>query len=76
MTEGREREPSYAWVVVGVVFFAQAVAMGVRGTIGLLVNPWETEFGWDRAAVSLTASLGFVVYGVAQALSAQAVSER
>ena len=69
MADAREREPSYAWVVVGVIFFAQAVAMGVRGTIGLLVNPWETEFGWDRAAVSLTASLGFVVYGVAQALS-------
>ena len=45
------------------MFFAQAVALGVRGTIGLLVKPWETEFGWDRAAVSLTASLGFVVYG-------------
>jgi sugar phosphate permease len=69
VTEGREREPSYAWVVVGVIFFAQAVALGVRGTIGLLVNPWEAEFGWDRAAVSLTASLGFVVYGVAQALA-------
>ena len=69
MTETREREPSYAWVVVGVICFAQAVALGVRGTIGLLVTPWETEFGWDRAAVSLTTSLGFVVYGVAQALS-------
>ena len=69
MAEARGREPSYAWVVVGVIFFAQAVAMGVRGTIGLLVNPWETEFGWDRAAVSLTAALGFVVYGLAQALS-------
>ena len=64
-----EREPGYAWVVVGVLFLAQAVALGVRGTIGLLVNPWQTEFGWDRAAVSLTASLGFVVYGVAQALA-------
>jgi len=69
VAEGREREPSYAWVVVGTLFFAQAVALGVRGTIGLLVNPWEAEFGWDRAAVSLTASLGFVVYGVAQALA-------
>jgi sugar phosphate permease len=55
--------------VLGVLFFAQAMAMGVRGTIGLLVKPWEAEFGWDRAAVSLTASVGFVVYGVAQALS-------
>ncbi len=69
MTEERGREPSYAWVVVGVLFFAQAVALGVRGTIGLLVKPWETEFGWDRAAVSLTASMGFVVYGVAQAMA-------
>jgi sugar phosphate permease len=68
LAEARERESSYAWVVVGVLFFAQAVAMGVRGTIGLLVKPWETEFGWDRAAVSLTAGLGFVVYGLAQAL--------
>jgi sugar phosphate permease len=63
------REPSYAWVVVGVLFLAQGVGMGVRGTMGLLVTPWEAEFGWDRAAVSLTASLGFVMYGVAQALS-------
>jgi sugar phosphate permease len=69
MAEEQPREPSYAWVVVGVMFFAQAVALGVRGTIGLLVNPWEAEFGWDRAAVSLTASLGFVVYGLAQAFS-------
>jgi sugar phosphate permease len=67
VAEAREREPSYAWVVVGVLFLAQAVAMGVSGTIGLLVKPWETEFGWDRAAVSLTASVGFVVYGMAQA---------
>ena len=69
MTEERGRGPSYAWVVVGVLFFAQAVGLGVRGTIGLLVNPWEGEFGWSRAAVSFTASLGFVVYGLAQALS-------
>ena len=69
MTEERGREPSYAWIIVGVLFFAQAVALGVRGTIGLLVKPWEAEFGWDRAAVSLTASMGVVVYGVAQALA-------
>jgi sugar phosphate permease len=69
VTEDREREPGYAWVVVGALFLAQAVALGVRGTIGLLVNPWETEFGWGRAAVSFTASLGFVVYGISQALA-------
>jgi MFS family permease len=61
------REPAGAWTVVAVLFLAQGVALGARSTIGLLVKPWEAEFGWDRAAISLTASLGFVVYGLAQA---------
>lgn len=70
MTAPRESEERLdAWVVVGVLFLAQAVAMGVRSTIGLLIRPWEAEFGWERAAISLTASVGFVVYGLAQALS-------
>lgn len=70
MSGGREvGEARYAWVVLGAIFFAQAVAMGARSTIGILVRPWEAEFGWDRAAISLTASVGFVVYGAAQALA-------
>ncbi len=69
MSEDVEREPRGAWIVVGVLFFAQAVALGVRSTIGLLVKPWEAEFGWERAAISLTASLGFIFYGLAQAAS-------
>ena len=62
----REGELPYAWVIVGLGFLALAVAMGVRSTIGLVVHPWEREFGWDRAAVSLTAALGFMAYGLAQ----------
>jgi len=70
VTAPRESEERLdAWVVVGVLFLAQAVAMGVRSTIGLLIRPWEIEFGWERAAISLTASVGFVVYGLTQALS-------
>lgn len=64
-----ERELPYAWVIVALLFFALAVAMGIRSTIGLLVHPWENEFGWDRAAVSLTASFGFLAYGLAQPLA-------
>lgn len=66
MHDARERELPYAWVIVGLAFFALALAMGIRSTLGLLVHPWEREFGWDRAAVSLTASVGFLVYGLAQ----------
>jgi MFS family permease len=56
-------------VIVALAFFALALGMGIRSTIGLLVNPWEGEFGWDRAAVSLTASFGILVYGLAQPLA-------
>jgi hypothetical protein len=64
-----EREPGYAWVVVAVLFLGLGVASGTQGSFGLLVKPWETEFGWDRGAISLTAAIGFVVYGLTQALA-------
>ena len=69
MDTAPERELPYAWVIVALAFFALAVAMGIRSTLGLLVHPWERDFGWDRAAVSLTASVGFLVYGLAQPLA-------
>jgi MFS family permease len=69
VTNQGEREPRYAWVVVAVLSLALAIASGTQGTFGLLVKPWEVEFGWERAAISLTASIGFVFYGLAQALS-------
>ena len=69
MNATRERELPYAWVIVALTFVALALGMGIRSTIGLLVNPWEAEFGWDRAAVSLTASFGILVYGLAQPLA-------
>ncbi|MBI4241492.1 MAG: MFS transporter [Candidatus Rokubacteria bacterium] len=69
MSPARERELPYAWVIVALAFSALAVAMGIRSTIGLLVRPWEAEFGWDRAGVSLTASFGLLAYGLAQPLA-------
>ena len=69
MVNDEDREPGYAWVVVAVLFLALGVTSGTQGSFGLLVKPWETEFGWDRGAISLTASIGFVVYGVTQALA-------
>jgi hypothetical protein len=50
-----EREPRYAWVVAAVLFLVLAVASGTQGTFGLLVKPWETDFGWDRAAILICA---------------------
>ncbi len=59
-------ELPYAWVIVALAFLTSAVAMAIRSTIGLLFKPWGNEFGWDRAAMSLTASFGFLAFGLAQ----------
>lgn len=67
MDDTRDRELTYAWVIVALGFFALAIATGTRSTIGLLFSPWEVEFGRDRAAVSFTASIGLLTYGLAQA---------
>lgn len=55
---------NYAFVVVGVVFLSLLVAAGQRGAPGVLLQPLEQAFGWDRATVSLSASLGILCYGL------------
>lgn len=37
-----------------------------RGSLGLFIEPWESEFAASRASVSLISSLGFVALGLAQ----------
>jgi MFS family permease len=55
---------NYAFVVVGVVFFALLVAAGQRGAPSVLIQPLEQAFGWDRATISFSASLGILCYGL------------
>lgn len=62
----RLRNLHYAWIVLGITFFTLLAASGVRFTFGVFLKPLQQEFGWDRAAVSLAASLAVVSYGVMQ----------
>ena len=55
---------NYAFVVVGVVFLALLVAAGQRGAPSVLIQPLEQAFGWDRATISFSASLGILCYGL------------
>lgn len=66
MNGTQQRELPYAWVIVALAALIFAVSSGLRSTIGLLVRPWEAEFGWERAAVSLVASCSFLVAGLTQ----------
>jgi MFS family permease len=53
----------YAWVVLGGTALAIMAASGLRGAFGVFIKPMEAEFGWDRTALSLVASLSFLLNG-------------
>ena len=54
----------YAFVVVGVIFFALLISSAMRAAPGVLLQPLQTAFGWSRDTVSLSAAIGILVYGL------------
>jgi MFS family permease len=58
------RRIHYALLVAGVVFLALLVAAGVRGAPGVLIKPLESEFGWDRASISLAVAVSILAFGL------------
>ncbi len=59
----QEARLHYAWVVTGVTCLALLAVAGVRSSFGVFVQPLQHEFGWDRAAISVTAVLSMLLYG-------------
>lgn len=59
----------YGWIVVGVTALTVLVAAGVRSAPSVLIHPLEEEFGWARASISIAASIGLFLYGVASPIS-------
>jgi MFS family permease len=54
----------YAFVAISVVFACLLVSAGVRGSIGVLMVPWQDAFGWTRATIALAAAVGIFLYGL------------
>ena len=54
----------YSWVVAAVTFVILLVGAGVRATPGVLMVPLETEFGWNRAAISLAVAINLALFGL------------
>ncbi len=63
--EGRSSEAGlhYAWIVTAVTCLALLTVGGVRSSFGVFVQPLQHAFGWDRAAISVTAVLSLLLYG-------------
>jgi predicted MFS family arabinose efflux permease len=53
----------YAWVVLGATAVVLLAAAGLRSAFGVFIKPMEAEFGWDRTALSLVASISFLFNG-------------
>src|SRR5437867_10403187 len=54
----------YAWVVAVVTFIGLLGSAGFRATPGVLIVPLETEFGWNRAVISVAVSINLILFGL------------
>ncbi len=64
-----------AWSVAGVTFLVLLAAAAFRSSIGVMLEPIESDLGWTRAQTSLAASLNLIVYGLSAPFAA-AIIER
>lgn len=69
------RRPHPAWIVAGVTFLVLLASAAFRSSMGVMVVPFEVEFGWSRSAISLAVSVNLVLYGVTAPFAA-ALMER
>ena len=60
----RVRRVHYAWVIVGVTLVTLMAAQAVRAAPGVIIVPLEREFGWDRAAISLSVAVSLLAFGL------------
>ncbi len=54
----------YSWIVAGTTFVILLVGAGIRATPGVLMVPLETEFGWNRTAISLAVAINIALFGL------------
>jgi MFS family permease len=63
-------ERPYGWVIVGVATVCLALGFGSNSTVSVFMKPFEEEFGWFRADISMAftlltvgAAIGGIIWG-------------
>jgi sugar phosphate permease len=64
------RKPHYAWIVLGITFVVLLTSAAIRATPSVLIVPFEHEFGWSRATISVAISTNLLLYGLMGPFSA------
>jgi sugar phosphate permease len=54
----------YGWIVASVTFVILLVGAGIRATPGVLMVPLESEFGWNRTAISFAVAINIALFGL------------
>ncbi|HEY3306728.1 MAG TPA: MFS transporter [Candidatus Binatia bacterium] len=54
----------YGWLVVALSFLTTLTSAGIRSSPGVLIHPFEMEFGWSRAAIAFAVSINLFLFGV------------
>jgi sugar phosphate permease len=57
------RRLHYAWAIVAITFLVAVLTAGVRSTPTVLIVPFEHEFHWSRATISLAAGINLLLFG-------------
>lgn len=53
----------YSWIILFVTFVSIIVAGIIRSSSGLFIIPFEEQFNWSRATISLAFAVGLFMYG-------------
>ena len=61
----------YGWLIVGVLFLFNALGIGTRQGFGIFVDMWGSEWDVNVSSISLAASLGWLVNGLANPIIGQ-----
>lgn len=56
----------YGWYVVGALFFATFLVIGTRQAFGVFVGAWEEDWEVSVGAISIAASVGWLLNGISQ----------
>lgn len=63
----------YAWIAIAVTFLIMLITAGTRSTPSVMMMALETDFGWDRATISLALSINLALFGLMGPFAAAAM---
>lgn len=59
------RNLHYGWVILAITFFSIIAAGVTIASSGVLMTPFQRDFGWDRSAIALAFGVSLFLYGIA-----------